>query len=790
MNEAETCREFVIPRLLAAGWKDEQIREQVTFTDGRIVPLAGQRALRRKQKRADYLLRYQRDFTLAVVEAKDYYHHPADGLQQAKQYAEMLGLKFAYATNGRGIVEHDYLTGQTREIAGFASPQDLWGRLTGQRSEDKNFTQKLLAPTLPKRSLRYYQEIAINRTVEAILLGNKRLLLTLATGTGKTEIAAQICWKLWNTRWNRRGLAHRRPKMLFLADRNILVDDPYGKEFAIFGDARHKIQVEANTSREMYFAIYQAIDDAEWRPGLYRSYPPDFFDLIIVDECHRGSADKQGNWHEILEYFEPAVQIGMTATPLREDNRDTYLYFGNPLYTYSLKQGIEDGFLAPYRVHRVLTAWDMDGFEPEPGAIDRYERPIPERVYTPPEFERTIALKARTQAIARHLTDFLKKNGDRFAKSIVFCEDQDHALEMMLALNNLNADLVKTYPDYVCRITADEGDIGRTHLSHFQDVERRTPVFVTTSQLLSTGVDIPTCKNIAIVRRVNAMTEFKQIIGRGSRVRDDYGKLWFNILDYTGSAVARFADPEFDGFPAFASQEEIDAAGQVKPGSELVTQPEEPEETGVAQTGEPEHAPFNADDPKYAPRKLYYDDGQVEIAADLVYDLDPDGNQLRVIKYTDYTAEVVRRMHTSAAELRSRWSDAAQREALIVALEGHGVTFEYLAAVTGQADADPFDLLCHIAFQAPLRTRRERSDRLRKEQAKFFEKFAPEARLILNEILDKYVELGTAQFKLPDILKLPPILRHGNPAEISQKFGGPKKLRTALANMQTMLYAN
>ncbi len=789
LSEADTCRHFVLPKLSSAGWQDEQIREQVTFTDGRIVPLMGKRVIRRAQKRADYLLRYQRDFTIAVIEAKDVYHHPADGLQQAKQYAEILGLKFAYATNGKWIVEHDYLTGQTQPVADFPSPEALWQRLMGHQAASDDFKKKLLFPPSAKRPLRYYQEIAVNRSVESILQGRKRLLLTMATGTGKTEVAAQICWKLWSSRWNRAGKANRRPKMLFLADRNILVDDPYAKEFAVFGEARHKIQTEANTSREMYFAIYQALDDAEWKPGLYRSYPSDFFDLIIVDECHRGSADQEGNWHDILNYFEPAVQLGMTATPLREDNRDTYLYFGNPLYTYSLKQGIEDGFLAPYRVHRVLTEWDVDGFQPEAGAVDRYERPIPEKIYKPPEFERSIALRARTQAIARHLTDFLKQSGDRFAKTIVFCEDQDHAMEMMLALDSLNADLVQQQPDYVCRITADEGDIGRTHLGHFQDVQRQTPVFVTTSQLLTTGVDVPTCKNIVIARRVNMMTEFKQIIGRGTRVRDDYGKLWFSILDYTGSAVARFADPEFDGYPAFAGEEEIDKTGKIKPGTVEISQPEEKEDDSTPQTGEAPQPPINTNDPNYLPRKLFYDGGQVEIAADLVYDLDPEGHQLRVVKYTDYTAEVVRQMYTSTADLRSRWSDAEQRDAIIAALETRGVTFDYLASVTGQNDADPFDLLCHIAYQAPLRTRRERSDRLRKEQRAFFEKFGPDARRILEEILDKYVELGAAQFKLPDILKLPPLIRHGNPLEIAEKFGGAKKLRSALANMQSMLYA-
>jgi type I restriction enzyme R subunit len=350
----------------------------------------------------------------------------------------------------------------------------------------------------------------------------------MATGTGKTLVAFQICWKLWSARWNRTG-EYRKPKILYLADRNILVDDPKDKDFPPFGDARWKIENgEANKSREMYFAIYQAIAKDERRPGLYREYSPDFFDLIIVDECHRGSARDESNWREILEYFEPAYQLGMTATPFREDNRDTYRYFGNPIYQYSLRQGIDDGFLAPYRVHRVVTTYDAAGWRPSKDDLDRYGRTIPDGEYHTKDFERLVALKARTESIARHLTDYLKKT-DRFAKTIVFCVNQEHADEMRRALNNLNADLVKQYPDYVCRVTDEEGDVGRGYLGRFQDVETTSPVILTTSQLLTTGVDAPTCKNVVLARVIGSMTEFKQIIGRGTRVRDDYNKLYFSI---------------------------------------------------------------------------------------------------------------------------------------------------------------------------------------------------------------------------------------------------------------------
>jgi len=474
-TEADTCRRFVVPKLQAAGWDNEpySIAEQRTITDGRIVPV-GRGFVRRPSKRVDYLLRYRRDFPLAVVEAKPEYKTAADGLQQAKQYAEMLGLKFAYASNGPDTLEFDYFTGLEKTISAYPSPEELWRRYRdGKQLKNDTAVEQLLTPinfTL-RQGERYYQEIAINRVVEAIVTGKHRILLTMATGTGKTPVAFQICWKLWNARWNRTG-EHRRPKILYLSDRNILIDDPKDKIFAQFGDARAKIEYgNAIKSREIYFAIYQALAEDERRPGLYKEYAPDFFDLIIIDECHRGSAREESNWREILEYFEPSYQLGMTATPLRDETRDTYLYFGNPIYQYSLRQGIEDGFLAPYRVHRVITQWDAAGWRPTKDDIDRYGRRIPDEVYGTPDFERKVALLKRTEAIAKHLTDFLNKT-DRFAKTIVFCVDQEHASDMRTALNNLNSDLVRQYPDYVCRVTADEGDIGRGHLSRFQEIGR------------------------------------------------------------------------------------------------------------------------------------------------------------------------------------------------------------------------------------------------------------------------------------------------------------------------------
>jgi type I restriction enzyme R subunit len=782
ITEADTCRKYVLPKLHAAGWNDDQISEQKSFTDGRIL-VVGTKARRRPSKRADYLLRYARDFMLAVVEAKAAYKLPGDGLQQAKDYAEILGVRFAYSTNGHGIVEFDFITGQERQVDSFPKPTDLWQRFrASEKIEDDETANKLLTPANAAigKGQRYYQEIAINRVVQSVLQGKKRILLTMATGTGKTAVAFQICWKLWNMRWNRAG-EHRRPKILYLADRNILIDDPKDKMFTTFGDARWKIENgEINKGREIYFAIYQAIAKDERRPGLYKEYAKDFFDLIIIDECHRGSAKDQSNWREILRYFQPAFQLGMTATPLRKENRDTYRYFGNPVYTYSLRQGIEDGFLAPYRVHRIVSEWDAAGWRPSQGDLDRYGREIPDSEYQTVDFERAVALKARTEAIARNITEFLKKT-DRFAKTIVFCVDQEHADEMRRALNNLNDDLVKQYPDYVCRITSDEGSTGKGYLSKFQELETISPVIVTTSQLLTTGVDIPTCKNIVLARVVGSMVEFKQIIGRGTRVRDDYDKYYFNILDYTGSATRLFADRDFDGEPAFVTEQEMSETGETI--HEMTT-----EQPTVAESEEAIGLTI-ADDSEGVRRKFYFDGGHVEIAAHLVYELDPDGRQLRVVRFSEYAAEKVRTLYPSAAALRKQWADPMLRAVIITKLDDRGIDFDQLRSTSNQPEADPFDLLCHLAFNGPLRTRRERADRVKKEEKNFFDKYAPEAKGILSDLLEKYAEHGTAQFVIPDVLKVPPISERGNVIEIAKLFGGPEQLKEAVAELQALLYA-
>jgi type I restriction enzyme R subunit len=795
MNEADTCRTYVVPKLQAAGWENApfSIAEQRYFTNpkGR-VRVVGGRIVRGKPKRVDYLLRYRRDFPIAVVEAKADYKTPGTALAQAKEYAEILDLKFAYGTNGKGILEFDFVTGIERSLEAFPTPDELWARLNAKDPLTASATERVLAPFYPDpdRPPRYYQQIAINRAVESILRGKKRMLLTMATGTGKTTVAFQICYKLWESRWNRTNDPVKRPKILFLADRNILVDDPKDKDFIPFGDARHKIENgEVVQSREMYFAIYQAIAEDENRPGLYKEYDPEFFDLIVVDECHRGSAKDESNWRLILDHFAPAVQIGMTATPLRSDNKATYRYFGNPIYQYSLRQGLADGFLAPYRVHRIVTSTDATGWRPTKGELDKLGREIPDEEYHTPDFERRLSLRPRSEAIAKHLTEFLKKT-NRFDKTIVFCVDQEHADEMRQLLNNLNADLVKDHADYVCRVTSDEGSIGKGHLGDFQELESATPVILTTSQLLSTGVDAPMVKNIVLIRMIGTMIEFKQIIGRGTRLREDYGKFFFNILDYTGTATRHFADKEFDGDPEFVSEEAIDESGDT-----ISTTIEDP---GVNDDGEGDdgenviYPPTIIEPPEIdesSPGKYYVTNGSVTIATHATRDIGPDGKQLSITEFRDYTGEVVRTLFPDLAAFRHGWADADRRAEVLLALQEKGIEVAEAADSLGNPEADPFDLLCGVAWDAPVPTRKERAAKLRATRPDFFSTYTEPARLILDALLSKYAEHGPAEFSIPESLKVPPISDLGNVSEIVQRFGDADSLRAAVAELQKLLYA-
>ena len=779
-SEADTCRKDVLPKIYASDWTDEQILEQRTFTDGKIV-VFGRKAKRKKAKRFDYLLRYSQNFPMAIIEAKVKYKEAADGMQQAKEYAQLLGLKFAYSTNGTDILEFDFTTGIENPVSKYPTPTELWNRLNSVEPVKTEIQETFLKPffTIAGKEIRYYQRIAINTAVKAILEGKKRTLLTLATGTGKTTVAFQIIYKLWNNRWNIKG-EYRKPKVLFIVDRSILVTDPHAKDFSVFGDARCLVPDEGlPSSREIYFSTYQSLAEDETRVGAFRKLPRDFFDLIVIDECHRGSATDDSNWRVILNYFNQSVQLGLTATPLRNDNKDTYAYFGNPQYTYSLKQGIEDGFLAPYIVHRIVPEPDATGFRPQEGQLDAYGELIPDEIYTTPDFENTLSHLPRTKAVVKHLYDFMVKNG-RFDKTIVFCVNQEHADHFRRELSNLNSDLVMQYPDYVVRIVSDEKEVGKGYLGKFMDIDEPIPVVATTSRMLSTGVDVQTCKNIVLFRIVNSMTEFKQIIGRGTRVREDKEKLFFTILDYTGSATRNFADPDFDGEPPLITEEEIGDNGETIPGTEVIISDQPPPDD--------DETIFDPPPPTGEGRKKYYiTEGEVRIVAESVQIYGADG-KLRTVHFTQYAKEQITTMFPSENELRSKWSKAEERQKIINELENSGISIEQLMEITKQKEADPFDLLCFVAYDLKPKTRKQRAELLQKNKPDFFSLYSEKAQQVLNMILEKYVDFGLNQIR-PDIISAEPIRQEGNEIEIVNEFGGMDKYKQAIEQLQALLYA-
>ena len=791
-TEADTCRDYVVPRLKEAGWHDDQIVEQYRITDGRVLRV-GKKHRRDTPLRADYVLEYRPGLAIAVVEAKRSYAIPGKGLQQAKRYASLLDVPFSYSTNGNGIVEDDRNTGIERDdLVGFPSPEVLWARFREWRGIDDDlaaeglllpFNRALRNPDGSVKEPRYYQRTAINRAVRAILQGDDRLLLTMATGTGKTFVAMQIVWKLWKVNWR----PARNPRILYLVDRNVLVDQPIEREFKpAFGSGGGspiwKLRGEAKLGRELYFGLYQQLADSSvGLDGMYRDFAPDFFDLVIVDECHRGSARADSSWRAILDYFAPAAQLGMTATPKRDESVDTYEYFGGSIFEYSLAQGIEDGFLAPYRVRRVVLSPDAHGWAPDQGQLDLFGKEIPEGLYTTKDFERVVSLLTRTEAAAKHLTEYLRRT-DPWAKTIVFCVNQEHADQMRRALHNANADLGKDHPNYVVRIVSEEGDVGRSHLSDFADTEKPLPVVATTSELLSTGVDLPTVKNIVLFRTVGSMALFKQMIGRGTRLFPDEDKLSFDIIDYSG-ATALFNDREFDGAPEQVVHEEIDEEGNVT----VDTVVEQPEPIFEPTTGEGEPDEISPDD--IEPRiKFYVDDAEVWVTAEAVYHLDPATERLRLVEYRDFVAETVRSLFPDANELRSRWASRVGRQDVLDALARHGIDAEDLVERTAMADADPLDVLVHVAWNQPLATRVERARRVRREHEAFFVEFRPAAREVLTYLLDKYAEHGISELDDLAVLEVPPLSSLGTPAEIAARFGSADALRAAVSRLTELVY--
>lgn len=788
--ETDTCRDYVLPRLKAAGWQDDQIKEQFRITDGQILTI-GSKHRRGEPLRADYVLEYKPGVPIAVVEAKREYSIPGKGLQQAKTYAQRLDVPFSYSTNGKGIVEDDRHTGhETDSLQAFPRPEELWPRYLAW----KGITDDAVAEGLPlplNRSLsnpdgtikepRYYQLTAINRSIQAILAEEKRLLLTMATGTGKTFVAMQIVAKLWASDCP----PNRNPRILYLADRNVLIDQPRQNYFAeAFGEGPlWTLRGSAKTGREIYFALYQALGDKGEDPnGVFREFAPDYFDLIIVDECHRGSARETSSWRRILEYFSPATQLGMTATPKRDETIDTYEYFGEPLFSYSLAEGIRDGFLAPYRVRRVVLSPDAHGWSPDPGELDVFGKEIPEGLYTTKEFERVVALLTRTEAAARHLTEYLRST-DRFAKTVVFCVDQEHADQMRRALHNANSDLTKQHSDYVVRIVSDEHDVGRGHLSRFADTETETPVIATTSQLLSTGVDLPTVRNIVLFRPVGSMAFFKQMIGRGTRLFPDADKLSFDIIDYAG-ATRLFSDPEFDGPPERIDVEEIDAEGHLA--EETVVAEQQPETV----EGDDQREAIDPDEFDQPLRMKYYvEDGEVWVTAEGIYHLSPVTKRLHLMEYREYVADTVRQLFPDRNVLRSRWSSRVGREDVREMLAARGIEVDEMAKRVGLVDADPLDVLVFIAWSLPLASRADRARRVRAKHAAFFEAYQPAAREVLTLLLDKYSTHGVSELDDLEVLQTPPLADLGSPAEIANRFGSPSELKSAVDRLSELLYA-
>lgn len=752
LSERDICTKFITPAIKQANWIERQIREEVKLTNGRII-VKGSTTSRGKPKRADYILFYKPNIPLAVVEAKKNTHTPGDGMQQALLYAEMLDIPFAFSSNGDAFLFHDRTGtfGKVEEeilLERFPSPEFLWQKYCEWKGLDEG-RQKIVTQDYfidQRKSLRYYQRIAINRTIEAIAKGQDRILLVMATGTGKTLTAFQIIWRLWK--------AGVKKRILFLADRNILVDQTKINDFKHFGNAMTKIQNrEAEKSYEIYLSLYQAVSGTEEEKNIYKQFSPEFFDLVIIDECHRGSAAEDSAWREILEYFSSATQIGLTATPKETKDVSNIHYFGEPIYTYSLKQGIEDGFLAPYRVIRIDLDKDLAGWRPEKNKVDKYGTLIEDRIYNQKNYDRDLVLEKRTELVAKKITEFLKAN-DRFDKTIVFCENIDHAERMREAIVNENPDLAGENRKYVMRITGDNPE-GKAELDNFIDPESRYPVIATTSKLMTTGVDAQTCKLIVLDKRIESMTEFKQVIGRGTRINEDYGKFYFTIMDFK-KATELFADPEFDGEPV----EIYDFEGESEPGH------------------------FRDIEDENNRGKYFVDDVDVNVVIERTQYYGPDG-KLITESLKDYTRKTLLKDFESLDSFLKHWNEAEKKQEILSELEERGVLFDALAEEVGK-DLDPFDLICHVAFDRPPLSRKERAERVKKSD--YFSKYGENAQEVLDALLDKYADDGIENLESMSVLKVQPFDSMGTPMEIIKRFGSKNNYLAAVKGLENQIY--
>ncbi len=779
LTEADIRTKFITPAIVGVGgcnWDVmTQVREEVYFTKGRVI-VRGKLVKRGEPKKADYILYRKPNIPLAIVEAKDNNHTVAAGMQQALEYAEILDIPFAYSSNGDAFLEHDRTITSgpvTREIPldQFPSADELWHRYRaakGYTPQQESIATQDYYDDGSGKAPRYFQRIAINRTVDAIANGENRILLVMATGTGKTYTAFQIIWRLWKS--------GAKKRILFLVDRNILADQTKTNDFKPFGQAMTKIANRTvDKSYEIYLCLYQAVTGTEEDRNIYKQFSRDFFDLVVVDECHRGSADADSAWRQILEYFNSATQIGLTATPKETRDTSNIEYFGEPVYTYSLRQGIDDGFLAPYKVIRIGLDKDLDGWRPESGQTDKHGQLIEDREYNQLDYDRTLILTKRTETVAAKVTEFLKAT-NRFNKTIIFCENIAHAERMRQAMVNANPDLAAANSKYVMRITGDN-DEGKAQLDNFIDPESTYPVIATTSRLMSTGVDAQTCHLIVLDRRINSMTEFKQIIGRGTRIREEYGKLFFTIMDFK-RATALFADPDFDGDPVqIYEPREGDPPVPPEDGGELGPD-------GSIDPPEEGDWPDEGDGPSVATKKYIVENVPVRVATERVQYLDANG-KLITESLTDYTRKALRQRYASLHDFLNIWTAADRKYAILEELANHGVFLDELAEHVGR-DYDAFDLICHVAFDRPPLTRAERANNVKKRH--IFARYGEEARAVLEALLQKYADNGIASVESLDILKVDPFRAFGTPIEIITLFGGRDRYLAAVRELETALY--
>ncbi|MBR1329891.1 EcoAI/FtnUII family type I restriction enzme subunit R [Bradyrhizobium ottawaense] len=768
LSEVDICDLFITPAIKDAGWDPtSQIRREVTLAPGPVV-VRGNVASRNKKKKkfADYVLYKELGVPLAVVEAKDNNHTVSHGLQQALGYAEILNVPSAFSSNGDAFASHNKVPSSGEDIETqfplqtFPGPNALWSRYKTHRRIKDQEEPLVLVPfheDASGKEPRYYQADAINHAIEAIASGQKRVLLVMATGTGKTYTTFQIIWRLWK--------AGKVKRALFLADRNILIDQALINDFKPFAGAMVKVTGHKfDPAFEVHLALYQAITGSAEEDKSFKKLSHEFFDLIVIDECHRGSVAEDAQWREILDYFSGAIQIGMTATPKETKYVSNTTYFGEPVYTYSLKQGIEDGFLAPYKVIRIDIDKDIDGWTPPPGMVDDLGRQVPQREYNQADMDRILVLNQRTRLVARRVMQYLKAT-DPYAKTIIFCEDIDHAERMRAAIVNEAGPLAIEHPKYVMRITGDSNE-GKAELDNFIDPQSRFPVIATTSELMTTGVDARTCKLIVLDKTVNSMTTFKQIIGRGTRILEEYNKFFFTIMDFK-KATTLFNDPDFDGEPVVIYE----------PGDDDDPVPPDPD-SGQGEEGE------NADGDAGGEQKVYVSGVPVRIIGERVEYVGTDG-KLVTESYREFARKQVRNEFSSLNDFIRRWNSADRKQAIVDELEQYGVSLKTLEADVGK-DLDPFDLILHVGYdQRPL-TRKERAEEIRKRN--YFAKYGQTARAVLEALLDKYQDEGVVDLNDPNVLRIAPLSSMGTPVQLVKRFGSPADFEAAVRDLQNTLY--